>query len=134
MSLQSLAARARIEGIRALQQTVDRLRRPIRPPSGADLYLVRTSTPHGANDSVWWSLDDPELPDANGLDADGLDADGLDANGLDANGLDANGLDANGLDAEEASAHAPADDGNITKSLDRVAATVDRLSAQLDAY
>jgi hypothetical protein len=115
MSLQSIAARARIEGIRALQQTVDRLRRPIRPPSSADLYLVRGSSPHRADASVWWSLDNPEASDADRLDA-------------------ADCRDADPLDAEEASAHAPADDRNITKSLEHIAATIDRLSAQLDAY
>ena len=53
MSLQSIAVRARIEGMRALQQTVDRLRGPIRRPSGGDLYLVRASTAHRADESVW---------------------------------------------------------------------------------
>jgi hypothetical protein len=102
-------------GIRQLQQPVDRLRRPIRPPSGGDLYLVRASTPHRADASVWWSLDNPEAPDADCLDA-------------------ADCRDSDCLDDEQASAHAPADDGNITKSLDRIAATIDRVSAQLDAY
>ena len=40
MSLQSIAARARIEGMRALQQTVDRV---LRRPPGGTLYLVRAS-------------------------------------------------------------------------------------------
>jgi len=114
MSLQSIAARARIEGIRALQQTVDRLRHPVRPPSGGDLYLVRASTSHGTHDSVWWSLDQPESPNADRPDTDCPDTDCPDAEG--------------------APAHAPADDGDLTKSLAGIAATIDRLSAQLDAY
>jgi hypothetical protein len=62
MSLQNIAVRARIEGMRALQQTVDRLRGPIRRPSGGDLYLVRASTAHRADESVWWSRDEPDPP------------------------------------------------------------------------
>jgi len=99
MSLQSIAARARVEGMRALQQTVERLRGPIRRSSGGDLYLVHASTAHRAEESVWWSRDDPDAaPD------------------------------------EATPVPARADDGNLKESLDRIAATIDRLAAQLAAY
>ena len=101
MSLQSIAARARVEGMRALQQTVDRLRGPIRRSSGRDLYLVHASTARGADEPVWWSRDDPDHASF-------------------------------GDPATPPTAHA--DDGNLKESLDRIAATIDRLAAQLAAY
>lgn len=107
MSLQSIAVRARIEGMRALQQTVDRLRGPLRRPPGGDLYLVRASTAHRADESVWWSRDDPGTR----RDVERPSADGT-----------------------AAAATAPNGDGNITKSLDRIAANIDRLAAQLAEY
>src|SRR5689334_12704131 len=109
MSLQSIAARARSEGVRALQQTADRLRRPLRRPSGGDLYLVRASTTHDADESVWWSLDDPDTPD--GVEPPVPAADGA-----------------------AATTPAPEADRTLTQSLDRIAATIDRLSMQLAAY
>jgi len=102
MSLQSIAARARIEGIRALQQTVDRVLR--RPSGGGDLYLVRASTAHRRDESVWWSLNDPDAarrPAASRADAP---------------------------------ASALTNATEITEALDRIAATIDEMAAQLAAY
>jgi hypothetical protein len=104
MSLQSISARARIEGMRALQQTIDRLRRPIRRPSARELYLVRAPNRHRADESVWWSLDDPDAANTAAPHA------------------------------ADAGAAAPTDARDITESLDRIAATVNELAAQLAAY
>ena len=109
MSLQSIAVRARIEGMRALQEAVDRLRRPLRRPLGGDLYLVRASSEHGAEESVWWSLDDP----AAGTDTE---------------------TDYPSAGHPDAAPTGRSDDDNLTRSLDRISATVDRLAAQLAAY
>ena len=106
MSLQSIAVRARIEGMRALQQTVDRLRSPIRRPAGGDLYLVRGSSEHRADQSVWWSLADP------GADDDAPPA----------------------ADDATVETRAPGDNTDVTESLDRIAAIIEGLSAQLAAY
>ena len=55
MSWQSISERARVEGVRALQSTVARLRLPFGRPGPGDLYLVRD------DDAAWWS---PTVPGA----------------------------------------------------------------------
>jgi hypothetical protein len=105
MSWQSMPERARVEGMRAFQNAMNRLRRPFARPTGGDLYLVRAPDgTHSEDDAVWWSRTEPGAEIA-----------------------------PTRVDAKPEAIEIEPDD-LVTASLDRIAETIDRLAAQLDAH
>jgi hypothetical protein len=106
MILRDLGGRARAEGVRAIRGIVDGVRGRFasRPENG--LYVVRGADEHRSDEAVWWSCTDPDADTAIAL-AEEPDATTADVRG---------------------------DDAEVAKSLERIAETIDRLAAQLDAH
>jgi hypothetical protein len=108
MNFRDLGSRARDEGVRAIRTVADGVRgRFVRRPE-RELYVVRGASEHRADEAAWWS---PASPDADPDDAAAV--------------------------AHDSDTFATAiDDGDaeIAKSLERIAETIDRLAAQLDAH
>jgi hypothetical protein len=108
MNFRDLGSRARDEGVRAIRGVVEGVRGRFTSTPGDQLYVVRNADEHRADAAVWWSRTDP---DAGPDDASALVPD------------------------PTASAAAIGDgDAEVAKSLERIAETIDRLAAQLDAH
>jgi hypothetical protein len=105
MILRDLGERARAEGARAIRGVVEGVRgRFARRPDNG-LYVVQGADEHPAGEAVWWSRTDPEAD-----------------------------TDAIAVEEPGAVASELAGDAEVAKSLERVAETIDRLAAQLDAH
>jgi len=105
MILRDLGDRARAEGARAIRGVVEGVRgRFARRPENG-LYVVQGADEHRTGEAVWWSRTEPEA------DTDAIPA------------------ETPGTAATELSG-----DAEVAKSLERVAETIDRLAAQLDAH
>ncbi len=101
MILRDLSDRARAEGKRAIRGFVEGVRARLPHDASTDLYIVRGTSEHRRDETVWWSRADPDAEDARDADARVAFAE---------------------------------NDAEVTKSLDRIAETIDRLAAQLDAH
>src|SRR5207249_1677098 len=111
--LRRFSDRARVEGMRALRQAVDAVRghgghRPV-----GDLFLVRGSLPdrRDADESIRWRRAETERVEVATQDT------------------------ARSIGADESTpVHLAEGDVEQTKALNRIADTIERLSAQLDSY
>jgi hypothetical protein len=107
MIFRDLGGRARDEGVRAIRGVVDGVRRRFASRPENELYVVRGADEHRRGEAVWWSRTDPRA------DGDAI---------------------ARAADWGATAAPRVGDDTEVAKSLERVAETIDRLAAQLDAH
>jgi hypothetical protein len=106
MIFRDLSDRARAEGARAIRGVVDGVRGRFAARPGNELYVVRGVDEHRAGEAVWWSRTDPDAdPDTTPVARE-----------------------------PDARTSALTDDADVAKSLERIAETIDRLAAQLDAH
>ena len=111
--LRRLSDRARVEGMRALRQALDSIRTRGGHLPGGDLHLVRASLSNrpDADESIQWRRTETERDEVTPQDAA-----------------------QNTAFDEPTPVHLAERDAELTKGLDRIADTIERLAVQLDSY